>query len=960
MIFGLLIALWADTVRAAPQISFPVNSQVPPVAQVSEAYEFTFTVSTFHTSRGPLSYSLANAPPWLHLENSTRTFYGTPKQEDVGPSVFQLVATDSSGLTTMDVTFVTLQEPVIRPIESPLSQLSQFGLTSNPDALFLHQLQGFAFSFSKATFFPSTNDITYYSTTDDASPLPSWLQFDPQDLSFFGKTPPLVSPVAKPQAYGIKLYASRVAGFAEATITFHLVVGYHTLAFVNSAVTVNVSRGDAVAISLKDQLRLDGNAIQDSDLSNAWASVPEWIRFDSRNISLWGNVPATVNDTNMTITATDFNGDVAATIVSLKVSKLFTGPFPMIDATAGQPFNYSINSDLLSFRDVKISVELEGASWLQYDDQTRTFRGIVPNTISPQLLTIPLHAERGSDWENGTLKIRIRRVRTSTSLSTFSSISSPTQFPSQSTTVTSSALPSSHVEDNSEAKRSRLDLVLLITLPILCSVLVAILLLACWRRKKARSERCEYLKKTSYRPRLITKELEAEEVSEKHGEPAAQSSAEERPSNQPVAAPRVDLPWTESTAASEEHLSRVLAAEEVSSSAGPIPGPLSTNAMAPVAISDNNDGQRPPNLQMDQPGHFVPRESYNFSRKRVPFKTLQSRIENSGIRKRYSKRYSRPISGFSPSNSRGLPTRRSGAGHGSGGPPGFNEVRQSWQHPRSSQSSGDSRVLSAVLDYFPQPPPEPEVETEKENIAPGKEPSMRLVNNNPAYDEFLRNRRLHKDLEPNARFSTMNSSRQFLDRRVPYSHLRSSRSMQSYSEIADYSTSESANWRQIGYSQSSSREPTIGSARLQRSSGNRLVARPTLPCSGFSAGPSGQLSSTESISDLEWEDDLLVESQDPGGRRRWYASAALSGGLSPGTGSLEAFRRSDRGHIDPRRAPNLQMSGPSLAGPGLAQATLPRRREWELRENRDQQPVSVVEGQMQRSQRSERGDLAFI
>lgn len=949
MIAGWFLVCWASIVLALPEITLQVNSQVPAVARVSEAYEFTFTASTFQSSYGAMSYSLLKSPPWLHLDNSTRKLYGTPEPKDVGSSRFQLVATDLSGSSGMEVTFVTLDGPGLRLADLVLPQLSQFGPTSDPDTLFLHPLQYFSFSFSKETFSSTTNDIVYYATTDDASPLPSWLQFDAKILRFYGTTPSLVSSIAMPQIYGLKLYASRVVGFAEATVTFHLAIGYHTLAFQTPFQTINISRGDTFSVSLKDQLCLDGKPIQNLDLNDVRASVPDWVKFDPRSISFEGKVPAASNSVKISVTATDFYNDLAAATVSLNILGLFTGPLPTVNATAGQPFNYSINYNIIQYDDVRISAQLgDASSWLQYDEDHRAFQGVVPRDITSKTIAIRLHAVRGPVSDDETLKIRISGASSSPTLSGFSRSSSLAQTHTMSTTVTPSEVPTSDKGDNPGDSKNRLELALLIALPTVCAILVAMVLLVCWRRKKARRERHKYFVQKDNKPRLVAQEFDTPDISEIQGEPAARSLLDEKELRQSAPAPRIDLPWTDSATVSEHHLSRIsLEAEGV--------GPTKIDS-APAMLRDQLHRQRVNNRERSNQ-ITTSQEPFNFSRKRLPFKSLHSRIQSSRI----SKSTSRPLSGFSTYNF-GFPTRRSGAGHGSGGPPGFNEVRQSWQFTGSSPTSEDSRILSVDLDKFPQPPPEVETQRgrENENLAPEKEPSMRLIDDNSAYAEYLRNRRRDKYLEPSARFSTMNSTRRFSDRRVANAYLRSSRSIHSFSEIADCSTSDSANWRQPGASQSSGKTPSWDTGLLQRSPSSRLAAGPLNSLGRASVSNSGRISSIESISDSEWEDDLLVESQDPGGKRRWYPSDLLSEGTSSRVGSLETFRRSSRGQRGPLRArhpPTPETSGMEQAS---AQITSRRGREWKLGDSQEKQPVSIEKGQIQRSQGSEKGDLAFI
>src|ERR1700731_2248279 len=98
-------------VQAIPQLSFPVNAQVPPLAVVSQPFSFTFSPSTFSYDSPSITYSISNdTPSWLTFDNSTRTFSGTPASSDVGNFTFTLSAKDDVGSAAGAVTFLVVQD----------------------------------------------------------------------------------------------------------------------------------------------------------------------------------------------------------------------------------------------------------------------------------------------------------------------------------------------------------------------------------------------------------------------------------------------------------------------------------------------------------------------------------------------------------------------------------------------------------------------------------------------------------------------------------------------------------------------------------------------------------------------------------------------------------------------------------------------------------------------------------
>lgn len=81
MLFFIFLLALANVISATPNVVLPVNSQLPPVARISQTFSFIFADSTFASSGTHLTYSLSEVPGWLHLDSSSRTLYGTPGLE---------------------------------------------------------------------------------------------------------------------------------------------------------------------------------------------------------------------------------------------------------------------------------------------------------------------------------------------------------------------------------------------------------------------------------------------------------------------------------------------------------------------------------------------------------------------------------------------------------------------------------------------------------------------------------------------------------------------------------------------------------------------------------------------------------------------------------------------------------------------------------------------------------------
>ena len=960
-------AFLTSAVYAAPQIAYRVNSQVPPVARVFEPYEFQFSLSTFGGGQGPLSYSISGSPGWLHLDNATRTFTGTPEPKDAGPTEFQLIARDHSGSSTMDVTFVTMQSAALELGLSILPQLALVGRTSAPNNLLLYPSQEFSFSLSKDTFKSPTSDLDYYATTDDDTPLPSWIHFDTANIRFSGAAPTLVSQTATAQRYGFKLIGSRVAGFSETSVVFHIAVGYHILAFRNASQTINIGEDRVVSISLKDQLQLDMRPARHSELIHAEASLPEWLDFSQQDLSISGTAPANVKNTEMTVSVVDNYGDAATTQITLRLPTLFVLALPVVPTTPGQAFKYTINSTLLATDDVKISANLANASsWLTYDEDDRTFQGTVPLSLPAGRIIIELLAQRESEVENASLELDVLpapRPTHATSISTTTATS--TSVSVQSRVATTTAISQGN---HSTISNNRLRLILAIALPLILTALVSLLLLLYfWRRQRRK------------RKQHVESELESpnRQKAPKNPSPTPRDSLPEEPSSKPQSSnmttpsdagrksrtvfpvPRLELPWNDSPTGPDDRPSRFSISAGLRNIGRSGRTSIISIANTPLIVREPRTALQTPSHPQNDRNSVTRQKPFNYSRKGQPFRPLSRISDVSGA----VRRNSRPLSQISGTNLL-LPTRRSGAGHGSGGPAGFNEVRRSWQNTLSSSTpSENSRIPSVELDSFPQPPLERLLHHDKENLYLGYGTSLRRVGSrsSSSYKDYLRERRRHRDQEHPARFVSLSSPKRFSTVQTPQAPLGNSPSQPSDPDYA----SGSDNWQYVYTSQPSEADQTSESWSL-RQSPERRFGQETLRSNRRrpSTNHSTRYGSGKSMASSEWEDDdFPIESYDSDGRRRWFTSEALPDPPSR-VGSLDIFRRGShgrqagRGHqpssTDPFQA--SERSDEQAPGPSVS----PRVREWKLGDDQGRRPVSVAEGNTLRSKGSQKGSLAFV
>lgn len=405
-------------VFAAPNINLPINAQVPPVAIVNQSYDFSFSDSTYTSTVGPIKYTLHDSPLWLELDSLSRTFHGTPDTNSIGDGgvgsfVAQLEASDDTGSTTTPITFVVTTDPGPGLGIPVAAQIPAFGAFSSPDILLLTPGSSLFFTFSPNTFSKTSASTVYYAKCANNTPLPSWINFDPASLSFSGITPHETSPSQLPQAFDIQLTASDVTGFAQAIVSFQLVVESHLFAFGNKLHIINTTIGSTVDFEgLKDDLTLDGQAARASDLSQVIADGPSWLSLSNTTLQFSGTTPSDARDKNFSVTAVDIHGDSASTVVLVQVgsnssSALIAAP-STLNATIGTDFRYLLNTITVSGQRANTTVDPGTASaWLQYNSSSLEIYGHVPSNLKPQVAQIAITATQGSRSESQIVNISV-------------------------------------------------------------------------------------------------------------------------------------------------------------------------------------------------------------------------------------------------------------------------------------------------------------------------------------------------------------------------------------------------------------------------------------------------------------------------------------------------------------------------------------------------------------------------
>lgn len=683
-----LIALaFVSAVNAAALIAnYPINSQLPPVARVSQPFRYVFAAGTFSNSDSGTKYSLSGAPSWLKVDSDTRTLSGTPHADDQGSKKFKLEASNGSESDSMEVTLIVTTDQGPTQGKPVIPQLQAVGPVSYPHTLFMHPGHPFTISFDQDTFHNTHPSTIYYGTSPNNAPLPSWIAFDPASLKFAGNTPPF--PGTATQDFTFQLIASDVAGYSAANVTFQLVIGPHVLAFNETTETFNLTRGNKFnSPKLASLLSLDSSPITSNELKKIDADLPGWLTMDNDSLSLSGTPPKDAVNQNITIAVKDSFQDEAKLMVRLEFQKLFLEAVEGCKATIGEDFTFVFNQSIVTDDSVQLDVDLgeDLSSWLTYFPDNKTLFGHVPSDMKPQRFSVPLKAHRGSNEDTQDFGIAVMDASDtrSTPADPFSSSSNP-----------------SH-------KKAGI-IAISVVIPVVV-VLSAIILFCCWRRRR-KSDTVEegQFQAKSPPPRPVRPDM-ANCPPNAPKDPSRDDASDDwmGPTSPASDLPKLELgpSWNVSPFDRSDEAMKVIPEPQ------PPPRSPKRSAFVPLRDSiieeDRATGNSPTKKQNHRLSTKSPvrRRSTKGSR-REPLKSIQPRAINKreSVQSNWSKRYSKRSSGISTVAS-GLPVRLSGAGHGAGGfgPPGHGMVHTSWQNTKASFMSDESGLVN-ITPLFPRPP----------------------------------------------------------------------------------------------------------------------------------------------------------------------------------------------------------------------------------------------------------------
>ncbi|KFH63207.1 hypothetical protein MVEG_10618 [Podila verticillata NRRL 6337] len=263
-------------------LRYPFKDQFIPLARQGQPFLFTFLRGSFvltpeneDTSRIGWKYELESpSPAWLKLDSATRTFSGSPTEDDKGEQTVSLRVTPV-GVDHRESEFGTIfhfsvlvakgtsigfapptiinSSPISNQLSTSSPHLSRRALSARSvtgaskvalterfaNAVVVEgQTSPFRVVLDPSTFvvtpdaLVSSGPISYTARLETSTALPIWLIFDPYKLEFTGV--PLVGTYAKTSYITVVVSASTVPGYTQSTDRFTIKVVVHTLSLSTS------------------------------------------------------------------------------------------------------------------------------------------------------------------------------------------------------------------------------------------------------------------------------------------------------------------------------------------------------------------------------------------------------------------------------------------------------------------------------------------------------------------------------------------------------------------------------------------------------------------------------------------------------------------------------------------------------------------------------------------------------
>ena len=377
-----------QTSPKAPTAGKPLTAQ-----SIHEKQRLAYTLAedAFHTANqdDKLAYSarLADGKPlprWLSFNAATRTFSGTPGNDDVGMLNIEVSAKGKGGSASQRLTL-----NVINVNDAPQIGAAIANHTSESGKPLQYRLPVNAFK-----DIDKGDVLTLSAKLENGQPLPSWLSFDEKTGQFSG-TPPSSRTANN---YRIAVTATDKGGLSARqnfTLSIKPAANQPPRVALNLPVQkINEKSRWQYTVPANAFHDADGDSLSYSATQADGKSLPKWLNFNAANRTFSGT-PGNddVGNLALRITASDNRGGVASQNLALQIANV--NDAPQIGAAianhtseSGKPLQYRLPVN--AFKDIDkgdvltLSAKLENGqplpSWLSFDEKTGQFSGTPPSS----------------------------------------------------------------------------------------------------------------------------------------------------------------------------------------------------------------------------------------------------------------------------------------------------------------------------------------------------------------------------------------------------------------------------------------------------------------------------------------------------------------------------------------------------------------------------------------------------
>ena len=281
--------------------------------------------------------------------------------------------------------------------------------------------------------FLAPNNTYYAALQADGTPLPDWVTFDTDSVTFDGVSPPEAD-LPTPYTLSIDVHASDQPGYSAETVSFDLVVASHELYALSTLPTVNVTADSPFNFTVTAAadftgILVDGEPLQPeniTDLSIDVSSYQNWLQYDAESRTLFGIPPAGLSETDATHggpvlpakLTTDFNQTLEMTMSLAVVSSYFSASdLGVVDADPGQEIQFDLTqffsnkTDIAqNHSDANLSVTFypdDANSYLSFDPASARLDGRVPgdSQLAKIVVTFIAYSQVTHSTSHATLSV---------------------------------------------------------------------------------------------------------------------------------------------------------------------------------------------------------------------------------------------------------------------------------------------------------------------------------------------------------------------------------------------------------------------------------------------------------------------------------------------------------------------------------------------------------------------------